>query len=374
MLLSVLIAICYSSFFSQEEHGHSQGRPTTFTFSTNPRKKYTLSNPNDSVKGANIFSRLFKRLTRSNQEVNDQKQWYYVHIFGDISKVQEYITLRVEDQIVKNTFILYLSPSQIKEISSYSLIKLLDPSDKIDLLSPYNETNYFLVETAPDSNIYTDSDLYSIVKVNRDNSYIIRVDQNELKKSAFEKKKEQVTKLLSTNPAVKHITTYKKPVLQNDITIGYVQNNRQPFHRDEVTKQLIFRRYVHDHGLTGEGEIITIEDSPIDFRHPMFRDDNVPVEFNKDMPNHRKILYYQSFTDMKGWEENLTDSEHGTHTAGTLAGKSIGKDGKPSPFSSLFDGAAPDAKIVYAGLYGNITGEELEQAMNTHNSRISGNS
>lgn len=179
--------------------------------------------------------------------------------------------------------------------------------------------------------------------------------------------------MLSEIPAVREIATYKKPVLQNNINVCYTQKNRQPFFRDEYSKLYVFERYVHKHGLTGEGEIITIENSPIDFRHPMFHDENVSVEFNTDMPTHRKFLFHQSSKDMKEWEESLKNEELGTHTAGTLAGKSVVKEGEHS-MSSLFDGAAPDAKLVYAGIYGNITGADLERAMNTHNSRISSSS
>lgn len=364
MTLSLFIAVCFSSFFSRKKNDLSDDRPDFFTFATNPKKQYTLYPPD-------LYSS--KRLWRSKQ-LAEQKQWYYVHIFGDISKVQEHVSLRLDDQIVKNTFILYLSQNQLEKISEHSLVKLIEPSDKIELISPYKETNYFLVQTAPNSEIPRSSNLYTIERVNGEDSYIIRVDksQNENDKQ-FIQKKQRVARILAENPAVKVVSTYKKPVLQNDINIGYVQKNNQQFHRDDFSKLNIFDRYVHNHGLTGEGQIITIEDSPIDFRHPMFHDENVPIKFNEDMPNHRKFLFYQSYTDLKGWEENLKNEEHGTHTAGTLAGKSLVSD-KSKTISHLFDGAAPDAKLVYAGLYGNISGADLERAMNTHNSRISSNS
>ena len=115
----------------------------------------------------------------------------------------------------------------------------------------------------------------------------VKINENE-----FIKKKKKVIKLLSEIPSVKTVSTYKKPVLQNNINIGYVQKNKQAFVRDEYSKLYIYDRYVHKHNLTGEGQIITIVDSPIDFRHPMFHDEKVEIEFNKDMPNHRKFLYF----------------------------------------------------------------------------------
>lgn len=127
-----------------------------------------------------------KRFLNSEKGKNDQKQWYYVHIFSnDLSKVQKCINLQIGDQIVKNSFILYLSEAQLKLISPYSLVKLIEPSEKIDLISPYKDTNYFNVKTAPNYDLTPIDDLFTIDLINSDNSYIIRVDQNELKNSEF---------------------------------------------------------------------------------------------------------------------------------------------------------------------------------------------
>ena len=65
---------------------------------------------------------------------------------------------------------------------------------------------------------------------------------------------------------------------------------------------------------------------------------------------------------MKGWEENLTDSEHGTQTAGTFARKSIGKDGKPVKYNE-----SDEKKIceMYNGEHIFLLyGEELFQMKN----------
>ena len=354
MFVSFLFAVCFNSINAQ----------TKFTFETTSGKRFTLLNQNGQI----------RKSSRINAKLRDQKRWYYVHFLSDLPTMQKYVDFRLDDQIIKDTFILYLSEGQIEKISPYSLVKLIEPSEKINLHSDYNETNYFRIETADKGEILAINDLFSIEKVNNDNSIIVRVDQNKKEnEKEFINRKKNVVTFLSQLPAVKTVSTYKKPVLQNNINIGYVQKNKQSFRRDEYSKLYLFDRYVHDHNLTGEGQIITIVDSPIDFRHPMFHDDNVELEFNKDMPDHRKFLYYRSDIDMKEWEDNLKDEEHGTHTAGTLAGKSVVTD-KSKTISHLFDGAAPDAKLVYAGLYGNVTGAEIEEAMKAHNSRISSNS
>ena len=105
----------------------------------------------------------------------------------------------------------------------------------------------------------------------------------------------------------------------------------------------------------------------------MFYDEKVPLLFNTKMTNHRKFVYYHSDYDMENWTKNINDAEHGTHTAGTLAGKSIVTDEK-NTLSSLFDGSAPDAKLLYVGIYGKVPSEELESKMKEYGSRISSNS
>ena len=76
---------------------------------------------------------------------------------------------------------------------------------------------------------------------------------------------------------------------------------------------------------------------------------------------------------MDEWKKAISEANHGTHVAGTLAGKTITNIGNES-INSMFDGSAPDAKIIYAGAYGEVTAAQLEERMNSHGSRISSNS
>ena len=84
-----------------------------------------------------------------------------------------------------------------------------------------------------------------------------------------------------------------------------------------------------DHGLTGEGQVVGVQDGQLDRNHCMFVDDTMPVG-----PGHRKIINYVG---------SFGASSHGTHVSGTIAGNRIGTGPDDD-----YHGVAYDAKIAYA--------------------------
>lgn len=371
MIIPIFLAF-YSTFsFSQSlENVGMDDAPSSFTFITSRNKEYTL-NPINSESYKGLSGRSFFGKVKQDDSV---RRWYYVHIKdGYIPEARKHVQINAQDQIIKNTFMLYLLPSELDKISSFSYATLINPSDKIDIISPLTETDYLLVQVSDDYQLPESPTLYTIDRKHNKNSYIIRVDQKGLNSKRSLQKKLSAAQTLSELPGVKLVTPYKNPVEQNNINIGYLQKNDQPLHREPHSGLYKYDRYLHDHNLTGQGEIITIEDSLIDYRHPMFYDENCPLEFNVEMKNHRKFVYYHSDYSYENWTKAINDAEHGTHTAGILAGKSIVPEGETS-LSSLFDGSAPDAKMLYVGIYGKVPSEELEKKMKQFGSRISSNS
>lgn len=347
----------------------------SFSFVTSNKKEFTLSRAytaanQDKIKFPSLFN--WKKYTKADE---DSKRWYYVHVLNNsLPKVQEHVRIHPTDQIVKNTFILYLSNKQVDQISTYCLFKILESTDKIDKTNFLNETNYLYVKTAPGYELSPSKGQFSIDQKISSDSYIVKIEKNRQKTADdFLQKKRKVTEMISEIPAVQTVAAYKKPTANNILNVGRIQKLQQPLTRGGYLNLLKFDRYVHDHGLTGEGQILTIIDEPIDFRHPMFRDDQNEVEFNKELPNHRKILYYHSKTDLETWKKEIKQDNHGTHVSGTLAGKSLVHRDNQS-INGMFDGSAPDAKLIYAGVFGETTALELEEMMNTHGSRISSNS
>ena len=146
-------------------------------------------------------------------------------------------------------------------------------------------------------------------KVSSD-SYIIKIDQYDLNNYQFLQKKKKIAYLLSNIAAVESISPYSKPQGANNVNIGIIQKLDQLLRRDGYLNLYKYSRYAHDHNITCEGQILTIIDTLLDFRHPMFRDDNVENEFNKEMPKHRKIFYYHFNGDLNAWQKNYETVKH----------------------------------------------------------------
>lgn len=115
-------------------------------------------------------------------------------------------------------------------------------------------------------------------------------------------------------------------------------------------------------GLQGEGEIIGVADTGLDWRHCHFFDPQFP---NGPHANHRKVIGYEwfglSFNDNRPWPVmNGTQHDvrhgHGTHVAGTAAG-SPPINWPSSPELVGFSGIAPRAKLYIQDLdpYGEGT-------------------
>ncbi len=125
-------------------------------------------------------------------------------------------------------------------------------------------------------------------------------------------------------------------VIYNDIARWVVQSG------DSAT----FATPVHEHGIWGTGQIVTICDSGIDFQHNAFED----PEVSTPGPTHRKVTDYYVPSDAVG-DDADQGGNHGTHTSATVAGDDgvwhvydgnyMGSNGTSGPH----DGIAFDATI-----------------------------
>lgn len=89
---------------------------------------------------------------------------------------------------------------------------------------------------------------------------------------------------------------------------------------------------VHDHGIRGEGSIITIMDTGISAGHEMFAD----PENDPPGPFHRKVAGISGFDD----GDSGPNSGHGTHVAGSIVG-----DAPAYLVHNLYDGMAFEGRI-----------------------------
>ena len=110
---------------------------------------------------------------------------------------------------------------------------------------------------------------------------------------------------IAREPGVLWIDRDERPYVFNDIARWVIQSG------DTDT----FATPVHDQGIWGTGQTVTLGDTGIDFEHNAFEDPDVP----EPGPTHRKVTdYYPGCTD--GCDDTDNGINHGTHTAGSVGG------------------------------------------------------
>jgi len=124
---------------------------------------------------------------------------------------------------------------------------------------------------------------------------------------------------LAFETGVMWIDRYIQPSIYNDIARWVIQSG------DEDT----FATPVHEHGIWGTGQTVTVCDSGIDYDHDAFEDTNDTVPG----PTHRKVTDYYIPSDAGG-DGTDNDINHGTHVSGTVAGD----DGVWHVYDGEFDG------------------------------------
>ncbi|MCB2173830.1 S8 family serine peptidase [bacterium] len=102
-----------------------------------------------------------------------------------------------------------------------------------------------------------------------------------------------------------------------------------------------------DRGLTGSGQVVGVGDTGLDVDMVFFWDESAGLPSATVNLNQRKIISYHDLAGTGDWDGH----DHGTHVAGTIAGKSASAN-------SAFNGLAYDAKLVIQdiGSGGNLTG------------------
>ncbi|KAK8843157.1 hypothetical protein M9Y10_025354 [Tritrichomonas musculus] len=378
MILTYLFSFAFFSKFTQSKTREKPIHRKLFTYMTYSGKEYKLSSPYQYInQNTSIFRRFYNKIAKSNEN-DEEGSWYYVHfLIKDLHQLSKTIGFTIHNAVIKNTFMIYLKNSQLKEIKDVSLIAKIEPSEKINEDGgPFENIIYFVVSTKPGFLLPPNPSLYTIIRKNNEESYLVLIEPENLEEAQYIQKKKRAAQYLSLISEVKSVSTYSPPKVKNNLMTGYTQKNTAISNRltNSSNGQLYLPRYVNNHGINGEGEIITIQDTPIDFYHSMFYDPSVTFQLNKGMPNHRKIIYYgytSSYTSTLS--RAIEENEHGTHVAGTTAGKSNCQNDLTSG-TSLYNGNAPDAKILYAGGLNDVSSSQLERLMKTYNSTISTNS
>jgi len=100
-------------------------------------------------------------------------------------------------------------------------------------------------------------------------------------------------------------------------------------------------------GLTGSGQIVGVGDTGLDVDMAFFWDGSQGVPTSTVNSNQRKVIVYYDLAGNGDWDAH----DHGTHVAGTIAGKSLSTN-------AAYNGIAYDAKLVIQdiGNGGSLTG------------------
>lgn len=127
---------------------------------------------------------------------------------------------------------------------------------------------------------------------------------------------------IAAHPNVCSLETRERVSTQNQVITWLTQSeleNKRPF---------------FDVGLDGSGQIVAVSDTGVDVNSCYFSDANVRAGRRMNM-NARKLTQYVDFVDDRDYEYG-----HGTHVAGTVAGKRSDAPG-------MADGVAPGAKLAF---------------------------
>jgi hypothetical protein len=251
---------------------------------------------------------------RLSDEHPDQG-WYFLHI-PNLSQVhflkkQMQVPVRSVSFLSPPWFSVFLNNSQATQLSSnhsFALLPML-PTDK------FSRTSYHSIHLILAHNSFRNPQNYSRLY---GNYYISRTPPDLF------------------DPAILSIDPISKPQLLNRWAAGLVQSSNARLEYSGA--RLMAFRPIHDRWITGSGVTVAVIDSGLGVRLCQFSGPSREIPFDRDDPQHRKVVRYDGFADR-------LDSVHGhgTHVCGTLAGKVQCHNCT----AALYDGHAPDAKIYF---------------------------
>lgn len=265
--------------------------------------------------------------------------WYLVNLPFDISidDLSEHgIKVETRHMITKHSFSKYLNQEQVSYLNQIAELRLVDGKEKIIKNGRLVEkTNYFTIEV-------DESFTPFFTHYKQITKYIYQL---------YTKTPKSMVQKLINNPKVFSITPTSPIEFKNRWGSQFLQSGRINLTYNENN------RYYNKRGINGSGVIVSVTDSGLDSYNGYFYDKNMNISYDKVMPEHRKIYYYNNYID--DWDSD--NDGHGTHVCGTIAGKA---DCENCP-ASLYNGVAPEAKIALFDV-GNISEARRLDLLSVH--------
>lgn len=272
------------------------------------------------------FGRKLEIPKKRTRQLSSEPSWYFIHLHDDFNINDHNETFDITTFISKNWHRAFLTPSKRVELEQTGLVEMreITSEEKIIESDIPMETAECLIVEADSTFSPVDSETKKWTKLS-DNIYHVNCTNNQ-----------EVAEQLSQIKQVVTIRPSSDIKLNNRFATGRLQGSIQPTTESGIYQT---RKPFLNEGINGEGEIITIIDSGLDMKSTYFYDSEHPnFQFNKIQTEQRKVILYNTESG-----DNRDDSGHGTHVAGTASGKSSCQNCN----AELYDGMAPNSKIVF---------------------------
>ena len=268
-----------------------------------------------------------KDIRSSRNGLSSNHGWFYLHclvsfssFFGEKLLKEFPEQFKATNQVEENWFVSHLNEEEFLRIVPNKNLEIFKIPKK-QVKNSLNNHEYLLVRSC--ENWKPKTPYTSLTELGY-NFYIVKGAE----KSS-----------LYNDDDVFSVENYQLNEVENRYMAGYLHNGEDKLVFEN--KHYWLSRSLEKHGITGEGQIVTIGDTGIDTYHNFFYDKDHEVPFNRTDMSHRKIVRYEALAD-------TTDAVggHGTHVSGIICGKSWDNMSE----ASLYNGVAPDAKIYFIDL------------------------
>lgn len=203
-------------------------------------------------------------LHTSITNIKQSREWYFVS-FPETPNYEELrshgIVIEPQSFIFSRLFSLFLSPVELQFLIDHYKVRISEVKGKIinNSILIENADNLILeVSTFFDSSVHH-YPWFHLEQLSR-TTYL--VNSNDLHRSAI---------YFASVSDVYSVIPNKRWQLHNRLAAGYSQLNTK-----ELNQFGNFQRYLQDQGLTGDGTVVTIADTPLDLTSSFFYDPYYP--------------------------------------------------------------------------------------------------